>query len=372
MAVAFATCCAALLGAATLVDPLGILGEPIQGFNHYKLQQRNAERIFKPYQHAAARPDVVLFGTSRVGRSMRASWPGYPDEAVYNYALSGSLIEETILTVDHVLRTHPPKVMVVGIDRTGLTAHRDPVSTARARGWDPAREWALENGLGFPFRLRDGVFSIDTLSWMRETLRASRRHDEDRFHERGYRVDWGEGGLSRQRWLVRTREYYDDRRDRRIPNYLVRAIGEAVQRWRESGVEVHVVFLPEHADIVVQAHHLPARREGLEDVKRLLASYTPFWDFFQVDGWTRDERNFSDAGHPARRFGDRMVERIHGARGGPGRRITTANVDRVLKRQRVRADAYLDENPFLHDLIERKHPRKVFERRLKRHRRFLR
>ena len=49
------------------VDPISIWGmEKINGFNHYKIHQREYLDVFKPYEVERIQPNIVWIGSSRV------------------------------------------------------------------------------------------------------------------------------------------------------------------------------------------------------------------------------------------------------------------------------------------------------------------
>lgn len=337
-----------LVGAVQIrLDPLGIWNSPVvAGLNQAKPQQRGVERLLKPYQHADARPEVLFFGTSRVSHGIPATWPGVPDAEVYNFGLNASRMDEAMRAVRHAVAVQKPRVVVIGVD-PGMFVGRKTDEKPLRWGWDPWRDRAIRHGFGPLFKLRDGVFSIDALEGTRRMLEESAKHPEAVYFERGTRIDKASlPHVDRMGWRERMFTYTRDYEHLRPQPAMVELLGETVRALRATGVTVHVVFVPDHADLIAVWRTHPEAWRRLAGLKRALARETRFLDVYQVMGWTRRRKNFRDVAHLNRRIGEGIVRRLNGG-DGPGTWITVENVHEEVQKQADNVDAYLRKEPGL-------------------------
>jgi hypothetical protein len=333
------------------VDPFGVWGtRRINGFNNFKSSQKIG-RLSKPYQYARIRPDVVLLGDSRVGMGLPDRWPGVPANRVFNFGLDDLQIEEAKETVDFMIRTHRPRILVVGIDLLIFSRRFKPFPVDYSRD---RMEWASFSALTrILWQTKETVFSFDALRRARTTVTESGKQPKTvLFSPGGYRRDVGEKASANRRQY---RYYVWNYLTNRYRNYRYREAGlrdfdGLVETARRAGIELHVFWVPKSADMLAVVD-LTGRTAALEGIKRHVASVVPFWDFGLVSSVTRERNNYYDMSHFLGRVGRLVASRL--ADPAPevppdfGALVTADNVEQHLDEARARLEAYKDENPEL-------------------------
>lgn len=87
---------------------------------------RFAERLHKAHAVADARPDVLLLGNSRVIVGLDPQHPSLPPRT-YNLGLSGANVYECLRYLQHAVRLHEPKLVLLAIDKDMFDAGSKPL-----------------------------------------------------------------------------------------------------------------------------------------------------------------------------------------------------------------------------------------------------
>jgi hypothetical protein len=348
-----------------VIDPFGVWGaRRIDGYNNLKSSQK-VGRLVKTYQYARLRPEVVFLGDSRVGMGLPAQWPGVAPERVYNFGLDDLQIDEARETVDFMVRAHPPRVLVLGLDLLIFSSRqpRFPVDYSRQR-----QAWAAcSTQTRVAWQLKETVFSFDALRRARTTVEESARRPRSRvFSPQGYRQEYGDkAGANQARYKNYVWNYLTSRYRRyRFREAGLRDFEEIVETARRHGIELHVFWVPKSADMLAVVD-LTGHWGTMDRAKRHLAGVVPFFDFGSVNSVTRRRNNFYDMSHFLGRVGTLAVNRMADPQvevpGDFGAWLTPDNVEQQLEEGRRRLEDYQAENRALIEAMERavkKRPKK--------------
>jgi len=102
-----------------VVDPYRIFGAPlIKGFNAHKNAALNQTWGYKVYEVQRLAPTTVLLGSSRVLAGLNAHSSVWPADysPVYNLGLGGGTPYAWFRYLQHVMATHVPRTVIVGVD----------------------------------------------------------------------------------------------------------------------------------------------------------------------------------------------------------------------------------------------------------------
>jgi hypothetical protein len=348
------------------IDPFGVWNtRRIDGWNNLKSSQK-VGRLSKPYQYARIRPDVVFLGDSRVGMGMPDRWPVDPAARVFNFGLDDLQIAEAKETVDFMIRTHPPRTLVLGIDlllfSKRVHAFTEDYSAERLR-------WVSFSALTrLPWQLKETVFSLDALERARTTVEESGKRPETvLITPGGYRREFGEKSAANRK---RYRHYVWNYLTSRYRHYKLREAGlrdfeGLVEATRRAGIDLHVFWVPKSADMLTVVD-LNRKTEAMERIKRHVASVVPFWDFGMVSSVTRERNNYYDMSHFLGRVGAQVTARlVDPAADVPpdfGVLVTVDNVEQVLAEARLGLEKHKTENHALTAAFEKalkKRPKKA-------------
>ena len=102
-----------------IIDPYDVFRSPIQsGFNNLRPRKIRNSRLFKPIHASQADYDVLLIGTSRMERGVKAEAPAFEasNRKAYNLAMNGQRMAETVVYAEHAIATNPNlKTMILGL-----------------------------------------------------------------------------------------------------------------------------------------------------------------------------------------------------------------------------------------------------------------
>jgi len=274
----------AWVGLQLAVDPYGVWGTPpLACCTTRKVAQLDTERLFKPYQLTRQPARVVWLGSSRVHTGFAATWPGVPDQQVYNLALDGLHVPELVAMVDFLLARPEttPEVLVLGVDLFMVSRR----ARAPRRGFSQARLDTLAQRpvQGWWLQFKETVLARQAVVASIRTLLAGagppvsvRGHDVGTVHPA-----W-EDALA----IEDTTTYAGFSLSQHDLDSLV----GAVHRLRENGVEVVVFTPPIHDDLqaLVDKH-------GLTDIQHILRQTLSIPA--PLPELTADRSAFSDPGH---------------------------------------------------------------------------
>ncbi len=109
-----------------LIDPYRVFGTPdLQGLTAVKPDFVEHLRLTTPYAIERVRPQILLLGTSRVGRGLSTSHPALKGLRTYNAALPAVSLYEAWRTLQHANVVNPLRVVVLGLDNRMFYADTD-------------------------------------------------------------------------------------------------------------------------------------------------------------------------------------------------------------------------------------------------------
>jgi len=363
-----------LLASATFVfqksvDPLGVWDSKDKvGFNYFKSSQANTQRIFKPFQYETNKPDIVFFGSSRVNYVMPAEWPGVPNEKVYNYGLDAAHMPEVELSFEYALKTHRPKVVLLGLDLIQFSA----LFNGLKRGFSEDRLKMISYSplTAHLRKLTDTIFSFDAIVHSIKTIKANKR---ERYEEPAFINGWRTKGDKIKR---RSGEYrrvlakyhlLQYRRFKYAPsNYL--KLQRILEIAEKEDIKVILYFNPFHADFLITID-VNGKWDDLENLKRRLVRLAPLWDFGYLNEVTSDRDNFFDPSHFLPKIGRKMTRVMaKGVENDFGVLLTKENIASELTAQRALYDKWAGEHQKLYDLqveLVKTKNKKQFQKRVK-------
>ena len=362
------------------VDPYGLYHPYAKG--DWKPHAGSQGALVKPYLVLKRPPRTLLLGNSRteVGLDPEdAAWP-VADRPVFNLALPGTGTRVARRLFEHVLASHAPQTLVLGVD------FMDFLIPADAIGGEPAiTERLLVTPDGRPNHgrvlsvLHDGAMtlasldavlhSLDTLRQKGKTGVAHLTQDgfnpmfdyEQMAHREGY------FNLFRQRDIENLRAY--QARPRNLfhrgtnTSYAFDDVTAILDQARAHNVRVKVVIYPYHANLLetlrITGHWHRFERWKRELVRRVAShggDQAVLWDFSGYHRYAceavppKGDRqtvvpSYWEAGHFKSELGHRMVERLFG-HGDPGfgTVLTPDNVERHLLAVRQEGERYRQEH----------------------------
>jgi len=377
--IALATLVAATMTLNYWVDPYGLYRP--YGDGDWKPHAAAQGGLVKPYLVLRHPPRTLILGNSRAEVGFDPADAAWPESAqpVFNLALPGTGTRVAHRLFDHVLASHPPQNVVLGVDFMDFLVEPD------VRPGDPAitrRLAVLPNGRRNNRRwlqtLLDGaatLASLDALWHSLDTLRARGKPDAAHLTAAGFNPmhdyaqiahDEGYFNLFRQRDSENIRAYQKrpknlfSRGTRTSPAFEdVTAILDAA---RARGIHVQVVIYPYHAHLL-ETFRITDRWELFEIWKRELAyrvavhgrGLATLWDFSGYHPYAREAvppagnkravvYGYWEAGHFKKELGHRLLARLSGANDpGFGVVLTPENVDAQLSAIRRGGEQYRAE-----------------------------
>lgn len=112
-------CVAAVGGLNIAVDPYHYFGTaPVEGFNRNKPHAIDQHRIAKTRLLARMEPGTLILGNSRFDVGLDPASPAWPDQAkpVFNLAIPGQGIQQTVEMLGNALAHHQPETVIWGVD----------------------------------------------------------------------------------------------------------------------------------------------------------------------------------------------------------------------------------------------------------------
>ena len=126
-----------LIAAANyLIDPYGIHRFiDRDGFNRRKPKAGNHSDLVKPYDVQRVRPRTLLLGNSRVEAGIDPESPLWPEASrpVYNMGLRGRRMDQARKSLQHVLGTAKPELVVLGLEFIDFVANERVAAGAQAK-----------------------------------------------------------------------------------------------------------------------------------------------------------------------------------------------------------------------------------------------
>jgi hypothetical protein len=128
----------ASIGFVSVMDPYGVVGIfDIEGFNDVKPAQREATRIFRPFDYLKGNYDTVIVSGSREERGLDAADPAFKARHLspYNFTIFESRPYEIAQVVDWLTRGGSVKLVITGFDL--LRYNVEPTSVGDYRVFYP-------------------------------------------------------------------------------------------------------------------------------------------------------------------------------------------------------------------------------------------
>lgn len=331
------------------VDPFEVWGVYTRpGFNNFKATQYETERIFKVYQYAEAKPDMVLFGSSRVNYCTRSTWPGVDDDKVFNYGINAAHIPEYYRYVKAALKTHEPKLMTLGVDFLQFSARFNEPREGFSQ--DRLDMVALSPVSGFLYKSMETVFSFDAVGKSLDTMRASLKMPDGQYFERG----WDTRAKARRRgWYHYRRLLYGYTRGTyrkfKWSKSNARRFEKMMDMVDRTGIERRVYIHPISTDFLT-AIDLNGKWKYFDRFKRMVVENGgAVYDFNYVNSVTANRRRWVDPSHFLPDIAERMKVIMDDgeipAGSDFGVILTKDNIDEELKRQRRLYEEWRDANP---------------------------
>ena len=329
-----------------VIDPVGIWDAPIRvGRNHCKIHQELFTDIFKPYEYARIRPDIVYIGTSKVQAGFAAEEPG-----AYNFSMPGFPMSDMREYLRFAYRVHKPRVIYLGLDLISFSqdiyfkrgANAKPsFSETRlsmiAAGPVTAHLWALKD-------------SLPMVKYVPETVEASRtQRDRPPLHQRGWFRDHGAVSEVQQDIYydvfnatnLHTRYY----KDFRYAPEAMESLAGILEDAREAGVEIRLFFNPMQVDERTVVW-LNGHEEKWNEIKAEVANLHEVYDFdFLNDQTLSIRQNYFDFVHYNRNFGDRVKHVLQtGETGGIAYLLNAKNAGRIIREEETAYEHWREEN----------------------------
>jgi|TARA_R110000782_G_scaffold85552_3_gene166256 hypothetical protein len=331
-------------GLNLFVDPFDIFGIPhIKGFNTNK--SIGIERLSKPLQATARRPETIILGTSRC---MSGVDPRDIDgDRTYNLSVAGALAGEMIMLARHAAETTPMQRLILCFD---FVAFNDTRSVRNGFYSDVLGRYAWLKSL--PRTL----FSYSALKRSRNTLRDSLRGKHTAYRSDGFRAFQINPRQTRESILIAPIDAFlsPGGAYRNYPSFREKlaAFGPLIHDLRSQGISVDILIPPVHATMLEAIGHA-GLWQMFEDWKRGIAAFCAdaslkCWDFADYNVVTmtaldQTDGIYSDVSHFTPEIGRRMLNSIAGldAEQGFGTPLTPERIKQHLANIRTARSAYL-------------------------------
>ena len=320
---------------------------------------RLLERLHKAHAIRDAKADTLLLGNSRVIVGLDPQHPSLPQPA-YNLGLGAANIYECQRYLQHAIHLHPPKLVIVAIDKGMFHAAAAPEGD-----FDEARLSVFANGQPNTSWQRvdvpDTLFSLNAVLASATTLAA-----------RGPRVTYAHGlrdeALMRpylstakvlvenERWKAMSRKF--EMLDASGQNAQFAAFRTILRVCAGAGIDVRVFTNPLHAGMLEIEYGDGRDFEAwLRQVAAVVAEESatnrreiPFWNFYGYNSITTEPfpdksqprstlQNYWEISHYRKPIGDLVLSRVMGhsdprldAMPDFGHRVTAETVGQDLQR----------------------------------------
>ncbi|CAH1386256.1 hypothetical protein [Candidatus Nitrotoga sp. M5] len=355
-----------LIGAMTLnywVDPYGLYRPYNDG--EWKPHSATQGGLVKPYLVLKHSPRTLILGNSRAEVGFDPEDEAWPESAqpVYNLALPGTGTRVARRLLEHVLTTHSPETIVLGVDFMDFLVPPD------ASNWEPEiihrlllkPDGQINNKRWFQMML-DGAVTLASLDAVVHSINTMRVQGKPGI---AHLTAAGFNPMHDYSWIARKEGYFNLFRQRDIENMRayqkrpknlfsrdthtspafedVTAILEVA---RDHEVQVKVVIYPYHAHLL-EIFRITNSWDLFEDWKRklvhLVAAYNndkvTLWDFSGYHHFARETvppagdkqtivHNYWEAGHFKKELGHQILARLSGE-GEPafGVELTPENIN---------------------------------------------
>ena len=344
-----------LIGAMTLnywVDPYGLYRPYNDG--EWKPHSATQGGLVKPYLVLKYSPRTLILGNSRSEVGFDPEDEAWPESAqpVYNLALPGTGTRVARRLLEHVLTTHSPETIVLGVDFMDFLVPPD------ASNWEPEiihrlllkPDGQINNNRWFQMML-DGAVTLASLDAVVHSINTMRVQGKPGI---AHLTAAGFNPMHDYSWIARKEGYFNLFRQRDIENMRayqkrpknlfsrgthtspafedVTAILEVA---RDHEVHVKVVIYPYHAHLL-EIFRITNSWDLFEDWKRklvhLVAAYNSdkvtLWDFSGYHHFACETvppagdkqtivHNYWEAGHFKKELGHQILARLSGE-GEPG------------------------------------------------------
>ncbi|MEQ8670164.1 MAG: hypothetical protein RIC50_11245 [Rhodospirillales bacterium] len=328
------------------VDPFDIFGMPrIDHINTHK--SIGVERLAKPLQAVARKPQTVILGSSRCLHGVDPK--DLLETKAYNLSIAGALADELAALANHVATATTAERLILCLDFVSFNDSR----TQRAGFYTD-----VLGEFGWFRSLPRTVFSYAALKRSRNTLRNSLRGKPTAYRLDGFRPFEPRAGKAAGKMITPVASFLSPGGAYRgFPNVQGKlAVFENLMKEITPDLSVTIIVPPVHA-IQLEAIYAAGLWPLFEDWKRGLtriceSAQRICWDFAGYSPTTTESldkppRNFGDSSHFTPHIGRRILMRISGQEDNPdfGARMTVGNVDRLLADIRSAREVYRRNNP---------------------------
>lgn len=383
-----------IAGFNAVIDPYRFFNTPtIRGINEYKIHFLLHQFLAKPYTVEVKKPDGIILGSSRAGSSLVVEHPGWDGFNAYNFAIAG--VDPYFLWrgFQHAKANGKLKRVLLTLDFYMFNVYYVPWSPEARQEYDErlsvtsSNRWNYRSALRWFKDMSVSLLSFDTLydSW--KTWRGQPAADDTKtrlntLYESGFWVaHLGINMQQRQQFHAIEKQYMggtwfpeprhkfatsDSSNPSRL-EYVQKLLAECYR----DGIDVTIVFTPFHARLAEAMHAVGIwtlfeqwKKDviGLneqEAVKNGRPAF-PVWDFTGYNSITTEvvprlgDRGAEmqwhiDAMHISKAAGDLMQDKIWGrettAAPDFGRKVTSSNIDSVIKESSEARTRYVEAFP---------------------------
>lgn len=303
-----------------VVNPYGVFqGFQVSKINELKPKQKDHARLFKTYDIINFKPQTIFLGTSRTEIGFNVNNPILQEyEPVYNLALPGSNIYESMTYFQHAIINQPNlKRVIIGIDFRSF-------QNSETLGQEDFSEERLGKTGYLKNDLINVIFSVDALESSVKTIAANLNPN---YAKRFNFIYLTKGQLSllnpdnqSQKKLFEnqikgyfTRGIYSPN-SYQMPNQSLENIRRIIELAKINDIEIFIFISPAH---VLQWEGLRAAElwSSFEQWKREIVKIIPVWDFSGYNSITTEAINddmkyFLDSSHYYPVVGDLILHRL--------------------------------------------------------------
>lgn len=312
-----------LIISVVVIDPINAVGFPIvRGINNNKYAQDQYMDVFKPYELARRKAEVIFTGTSRVYRGMKPTLYGFTDDKVYNLGFSSLSLDHMQEYLRFAYRINQPQKLFIGLDLFNFSKNN---YKNRTDGFSKER---LEN-INRLFNWYYGVKESLQLDKRLLTITLQKSYDDKDatllFHNGWYVKDKEvldiveEGYYYNLNSYIRTYKSFEY-----IPESLD-CLQSIVKEAEDRGIEVYVFFNPINADIR-NIIYLCGHGKQLNEIKtELTYRIGKVYDFNFNNSYTENRKFYYDCSHYSPRMGEYIKKDILGGKSTDKMHILTPN-----------------------------------------------
>lgn len=287
---------------SVVVDPINAIGFPIvKGLNNNKCSQDQYMDVFKPYELARKKPDIVFIGTSRVYRGIKPSIIGIDDNKVYNLGLSSLSLDHMQSYLNFAYKIHQPKKVFIGVDVFNFSKNN---YKNRHIGFSQQRLDSISNTSSIFYAIRDTL----QLGWkpIKNTLMESHKNkNADLLFKSGWYVRDDEAPeIVLEGYYFNLNSYIDTYRKFEYTDDAIVCLENIVNEAKNRGIEVYVFFNPIGADIR-NIIYLCGHGEEMKRIKQEVTNRIgKVYDFNFNNIYTENRRYYYDASHFSPKIGE--------------------------------------------------------------------